>query len=72
MDQEINFVGNGKENGNRIQIVLRWDSIVNLPRWKNKQGKEYLSLNVIQRQEVSQWGHTHAVIEYQKPVAVEG
>lgn len=71
MNENVNFVGNGKELGNKIQITLKWDDIKRLWRWKNKSGKQYLSLDVIKRKTVSEWGHTHTVVEHKTLKAQE-
>jgi len=64
MEENVNFIGNGKEIGQKIQITLKWNDLKKIWKWKNKQGKMYVTLDVIKRKKVSEWGHTHAVVEH--------
>lgn len=62
---DVNFVGNGKKIGNKIQLVMRWEDLQKIPRWTSKSGAEYLTVNLIPRKQVSKWGHSHVIAEYQ-------
>lgn len=63
---DVNFVGNGKTQGNKIQLVMRWEDLQEIPRWKSKKGVEFLTLDLLPRQKVSEWGHTHVIAEHKK------
>lgn len=64
MEENVNFIGNGKEVGQKIQIVLRWYDLKKIRRWTNKKGHQFVTLDVIKRKKTSDWGHTHAVTEH--------
>lgn len=53
METVVNFVGNGKTQGNKIQLVMRWEDLQTIPRWKSKKGKEFLTLDLLPRQKAS-------------------
>ncbi|NPE30772.1 hypothetical protein HNV12_23025 [Methanococcoides sp. SA1] len=66
MENDVNFVGNGKKLGNKIQLVMRWEDLQTIPRWKSKKGDEFLTLDLLPRQKASEFGHTHSIVEYVK------
>lgn len=66
METVVNFVGNGKTQGNKIQLVMRWEDLQTIPRWKSKKGKEFLTLDLLPRQNASEWGHSHVIVEHKK------
>lgn len=66
METDVNFVGNGKTQGNKIQLVMRWEDLQTIPRWKSKKGDEFLTLDLLPRQKASEWGHSHVIIEHRK------
>lgn len=66
MEKDANFVGNGKVQGKKIQLVLRWEALQKVPKWKNKAGDEFLTLDLLPRQKISEWGHTHVAVEHIK------
>lgn len=63
---DVNFVGNGKTQGNKIQLVMRWEDLQGIPKWTSKKGDEYLTLDLLPRKQVSEWGHTHVIAEHKK------
>ena len=67
MEENVNFIGNGKEVGQKIQISLRWYDLKKIRRWSNKKGHQFITLDIIKRKSISDWGHTHAVAEHKMP-----
>ena len=71
MADDVKFIGNGTQRGKKIQLTLRWQDLQTIPRWTSKMGQEYLTLDLLKRKQVSKWGQTHVVTEFQKPVKQE-
>lgn len=64
--KDVNFVGNGKEQGKKIQLVMKWADLQKITKWKSKKGEEFLTLDLLPRQKVSEWNHTHVIVEHKK------
>jgi hypothetical protein len=63
--ENLNFVGNGKMQGKKILLILKWKDIEQTSRWTSSKGDEYLTLDLIPRSKVSEWGHTHVIVDHQ-------
>lgn len=62
-NQKINFIGKGKQNGNKIQITFEWDTLKKLPKYEYE-GKKYLTVDLLPLKETGKYGHTHTVVEH--------
>ena len=65
MEQKVNFVGNGKLQGKKILLVLKWKEVREIKKWKSSAGEEFITLDLIPRAKVSDWGHSHVIVDHQ-------
>ncbi len=63
MENQINFIGKGKQTGNKIQLSFGWETLKKLPKHEFE-GKKYLTIDVLPLKETGKFGHTHTVVEH--------
>lgn len=63
MENSVNFIGTGKQKGNKIQISFDWNILVQLSKL-DFNDKKYLIVDIIPLKETDQFGRTHSVVEH--------
>jgi len=58
-----NFIGKGKEIGNKIQISFAWEDLLKLKKNEFK-GKKYVTVDVLPLKNEGKFGQTHCVVEH--------
>jgi len=63
MENSVNFIGTGKQKGNKIQISFDWETLKKLSKVDFKE-KKYLIVDLIPLKEKNEFGRTHTVVEH--------
>lgn len=63
MENSVNFIGTGKQTGNKIQISFDWETLKKLSKAEFN-GKKYLILDVIPLKNKDKYKRTHTIVEH--------
>lgn len=65
MTKQVNYIGNGTQNGQFEGII---DVVIHMEKAEQfiyeHEGKKYLKIQVAQRKQADQFGHTHTVSHF--------
>ena len=62
-NSKTNYLGNGKQIGNKIQVSLNWKLLLKVTKSVFKEEK-YLIIDILPLKEKSKYGNTHTVVEH--------
>jgi hypothetical protein len=61
--ENVNFIGKGKQFGNKIQISFNWNDLLKLKKTEFK-GNKYLVFDVLPLKKEGKFNQTHTIVEH--------